>query len=56
MSDLTTEQKLALIKRNLSEVLDLQIIEDVYKQGRDPVIYWGAHADKMCERGHAKLT
>ncbi|KAH6679938.1 tyrosyl-tRNA synthetase [Plectosphaerella plurivora] len=41
MSDLSTEQKLALLKRNLSEVLDQQIIEDVYKQGRDPVIYWG---------------
>lgn len=46
MTDLTTEQKLSLIKRNLSEVLDQQIIEDVYKQGRDPVIYWGAHLPK----------
>lgn len=42
MSDLTKEQKLALIERNLSEVLDVQILEKVYAEGRDPVIYWGA--------------
>jgi hypothetical protein len=51
MADLTTEQKLALLKRNLSEVLDQQIIEDVYKQGRDPVIYWGAHLQRRDGHG-----
>ncbi|KIW01309.1 tyrosine-tRNA ligase [Verruconis gallopava] len=38
---MNTEQKLALIKENLAEVLNPEIIDAVYAEGRDPVIYWG---------------
>jgi tyrosyl-tRNA synthetase len=39
---LTPQQKLALIKENLQEVLKEEILEDVIiKQNRPLVIYWG---------------
>ncbi|EGY16528.1 tyrosyl-tRNA synthetase [Verticillium dahliae VdLs.17] len=41
MADLTKEQKLKLITRNLAEALDVDILEKVYDEGREPNIYWG---------------
>lgn len=41
MADLTKEQKLDLIKRNLEEALDIDILEKIYDEGRNPNIYWG---------------
>lgn len=35
------EQRLALIKENLAEFLDPEIIENIIKEGRNPKIYWG---------------
>ncbi|KAF2274961.1 tyrosyl-tRNA synthetase [Westerdykella ornata] len=35
------EERLALIKENLAEVLDGEIIEKILKEGRHPKIYWG---------------
>merc|ERR1712000_81498 len=40
-ANMNTDQKLALIKENLAEVLSPEIIDNVYKEGRDPRIYWG---------------
>jgi hypothetical protein len=42
MSDLNPQQRIALIKENLQEVLRLDIIENVIvKEGRPLCIYWG---------------
>ena len=38
---LGAEEKFALVKENLAEILNPEIIEDVYAGGRDPRIYWG---------------
>jgi tyrosyl-tRNA synthetase len=35
------EQRLALIRENLAEILDGDIIEKIVKEGRSPKIYWG---------------
>ncbi|KAG6104797.1 hypothetical protein E4U13_008230 [Claviceps humidiphila] len=34
-------ERLALLKENLAEVLNPEIIEDILAEGRDPKIYWG---------------
>ncbi|TLD25572.1 hypothetical protein PspLS_06175 [Pyricularia sp. CBS 133598] len=41
MASLSKEERLALIKDNLEEHLNIEIIEDILAQGRDPKIYWG---------------
>ena len=41
MATLGTPERVALIKENLTEVLDFKIIEDVLAEGRHPKIYWG---------------
>lgn len=42
MADLDPQQKIALIKENLQEVLRLDIIEDaLITENRPLVIYWG---------------
>jgi hypothetical protein len=38
---LTKEERLALIRVNLAEVLNPEIIENALNEGRDPRIYWG---------------
>lgn len=38
---LSNEEKLNLIKENLAEVLNPEIIEDILAEGRNPKIYWG---------------
>lgn len=39
--NLSAEERLALIKENLAEFLDPEIIETIVKEGRNPKIYWG---------------
>ncbi|KAI6362310.1 hypothetical protein MCOR25_006257 [Pyricularia grisea] len=41
MASLSKEERLALIKENLEEHLNIEIIEEILAQGRDPKIYWG---------------
>jgi tyrosyl-tRNA synthetase len=53
MASLGTPEKLELIKVNLAEVLNPEILESVFAQGRSPRIYWGksiskAKGDKAC--------
>jgi tyrosyl-tRNA synthetase len=43
--ELSGQEKIALIKKNLAEVLKPEILEDVIiKQNRPLVIYWGAYS------------
>jgi tyrosyl-tRNA synthetase len=42
-SELTPEERLSLIKENLAEFLDAEIIENIIKEGRNPKIYWGVY-------------
>ncbi len=37
----TKEERFALIKENLAEVLNPEIIEKILDEGRHPKIYWG---------------
>jgi tyrosyl-tRNA synthetase len=42
-SELSPEQKLALIKEQLAEIMNLPIIENiVLKEQRPLIVYWGA--------------
>lgn len=41
MAALDSDQKLALIKENLAEVLNEEIIKQILDEGRSPKIYWG---------------
>ena len=43
-SSLSKEERLALIKINLAEILNPEILENVIDEGRDPRIYWGEQA------------
>lgn len=38
---LSNEERLGLIKENLAEVLNPEIIEGILAEGRSPKIYWG---------------
>jgi len=40
-SILGVNEKLALIKENLAEILNPEVIERVLTEGRNPRIYWG---------------
>ena len=40
MTGLDKQQKLALIRENLAEVLNLEIIEKILAEGKSPKIYW----------------
>lgn len=44
MTTLEVSEKLALIKENLAEVLNPEIIESVLTEGRNLKIYWGKYA------------
>lgn len=39
----TKEERLALIKDNLAEALNFEIIEKIIEEGGTPKIYWGMH-------------
>ncbi len=41
MTTLEVPEQLALIKENLSEVLNEEIIESVLREGRPLKVYWG---------------
>jgi tyrosyl-tRNA synthetase len=41
MASQTNEERLALIRENLAEVLNPEIIEAALAEGREPRIYWG---------------
>lgn len=41
MAPMPAEERLALIKENLAEWLDFDIIEKIIHDGKDPKVYWG---------------
>ena len=41
MAEMTPDQRLALIKENLAEVLNEEIIKKILDDGKHPKIYWG---------------
>jgi hypothetical protein len=41
MASASATERFALIKENLAEILDPQIIETILAEGRNPRIYWG---------------
>ncbi|KAE8153392.1 hypothetical protein BDV25DRAFT_136994 [Aspergillus avenaceus] len=41
MSEMSAQERSALIRENLAESLNFEIIEDILKDGRNPKIYWG---------------
>lgn len=41
MATLSIDERLALIRENLAEILNPEIIEDAMKEGRNPKIYFG---------------
>ena len=41
MAELNASERLALITENLQEVLNLDLIETILAEGRNPKIYWG---------------
>ena len=41
MATLTAEARLALIRENLAELLNPEIIEKILTDGGNPKIYWG---------------
>lgn len=51
MADSTPEQRLALIKENLAEVLNEEIIKKVLDEGGHPKIYWGMFSLLICDAG-----
>lgn len=43
MAQMAPEERLALIKENLAEFLDFDIIEKIVNEGKDPKVYWGTY-------------
>jgi hypothetical protein len=43
MSTQPASERLALIRQNLAEVLNQEIIEKIVAEGGHPKIYWGAY-------------
>lgn len=41
MTDIEAKSRFALIKENLAEILNPEIIESILAEGRHPKIYWG---------------
>ncbi|KND88428.1 Tyrosine--tRNA ligase, cytoplasmic [Tolypocladium ophioglossoides CBS 100239] len=41
MATMTASERLALIRENLAEILNPEIIEKILEEGRNPKIYWG---------------
>ncbi|KAH8754128.1 hypothetical protein F5883DRAFT_187188 [Diaporthe sp. PMI_573] len=41
MAKMPAEERIALIKENLAETLDFDVIEKIINDGKDPKIYWG---------------
>lgn len=55
MASMTTEERLALIRENLAEVLNPEIIEKVMAEGRDPKVYWGTYCVLLDTRSPANI-
>lgn len=55
MAEMDAAERLALIRENLAEVLNPEIIEKILNEGGHPKIYWGrcflqakpSHADRL---------
>lgn len=41
MTDIEAKSRFVLIKENLAEILNPEIIENILAEGRHPKIYWG---------------
>jgi hypothetical protein len=41
----SAEERFSLIKENLAEVLNPEIIQSILDEGRNPKIYWGKSID-----------
>lgn len=41
MAQMAAEERIALIRENLAETLDFDIIEKIINDGNDPKVYWG---------------
>lgn len=41
MAEMNAAERFALIKENLQEILNPDIIEGILAEGRNPKIYWG---------------
>jgi len=41
MASLGTSERLALIRENLAETLNFEIIENIIAEGNNPKVYWG---------------
>lgn len=41
MAQMAADERIALIKENLAEDLDFDIIEKIINEGKDPKVYWG---------------
>lgn len=51
MSIMTASERLALIRENLAEILNPEIIEKILEEGRNPKIYWGEQCRWMIGYG-----
>ena len=49
-TNLGVSEKLALINENLSEILNPELIDRVFAEGRNPRIYWGGLSLVLVER------
>lgn len=43
MAQMAAEERIALIKENLAEWLDFDMIEKIVNEGKDPKVYWGTY-------------
>ena len=55
LTPMSGEERLALIKENLAEFLNPEIIEDIIKEGGSPKVYWGGlqngQGSELCDLG-----
>lgn len=55
MAAADASEKLALIRENLAEILNPEIIEKILDEGRHPKIYWGMFGLERWDTGDGKL-
>ena len=39
--DLDAKERFSMIRENLAEILDPELIENILAEGRNPRVYWG---------------
>lgn len=49
MAEMNAAERFSLIKENLQEVLNPDIIEGILAEGRNPKIYWGTYTTFPCD-------